>query len=206
MKQVISKRLSLVIVVTMLFVLLLNLFLQIESVHQSMEYNAQQTVNQISEILRENAEDLSRLSESLKEDYIVRAKAVAHMLVNHPEMEDSHDEMIKLAALFQVDQISLYDEEGTLYGGTHPEFFGRTLFDGEQVSFFVPMLSDKTLSLCQDVMPNTTDGKPMIHAAVWREDGKGIVQVGLEPGRILEAMDKNDPSYIFANLAVQDGI
>ena len=206
MKQVISKRLSSVIAITMLFVLLLNLFLQIENAQQSMEHSALQMIKQIEEILRGNEEDLARLSESLKEDYIVRAKAVAHMLVNHPEMETSLEEMIELATLFQVDQISLFDVEGTLYGGTHPEYFGITLFDGEQISFFVPMLSDRTMSLCQDLMPNSTEGKPMIYAAVWRRDGKGIVQVGLEPERMLEVVEKNDLSYIFSNLAVQEGI
>ena len=205
MKRVISKRLSLVIVVTMLFVLLLNLFLQIENAQQSMERSARQTIDRMEEILKENDEDLARLSESLKEDYIIRAKAVAYMLVNHPDKELDPAEMLKLAELFQVDEISLFDETGTLYGGTHAEYIGYTFFDGEQISFFIPMLSDKTLTLCQDVTPNTACGYPMMYAAVWRDDGKGIVQVGIEPGRILEVLEKNDLKFIFSNLAVQEG-
>lgn len=205
MKQEISKRLSLVIAITMLFVLLLNLFLQIESAHENMEYGAAQTIDRIEEILKSNEEDLARLTESLKEGYVVRAKTIAHMLVNHPEMEQSTEEMLKLAELLQVDEICLFDKEGTLYGGSHPEYFGFTLYDGEQISFFLPMLDDPSLSLCQDVMPNTALGKPMMYAAVWRDDGKGIVQVGLEPQRILDAVEKNDISYIFSNLAVEDG-
>ena len=52
------------------------------------------------------------------------------------------------------------------------------------MSFFAPMLQDKTLKLCQDIMPNTAEGKNMQYAAVWTEDGSRIVQIGMEPKRL----------------------
>ena len=206
MKQVISKKLTTVIAITMLLVLLLNLFLQIETAKDNMERNAHLMIAQIKEILRSNDEDMRNLTESLKEEYIVRARAAAYMVGNHLELERDSALMRKIAELLQVDEICLFDETGTLYGGSHPEYYGLTLYDGEQVSFFLPMLEDKTLALCQDVTPNTSLGRPMMYAAVWREDGEGIVQVGLKPQRILEAMEKNDIGFIFSNLAVQEGV
>lgn len=206
MKKAISKRLSIVIALTMLFVLLLNLILQIETAQESMERNALLMIERIEEILRSNDDDLKHLTESLKEEYIVRAQAAAYMLGNHPEMEQDVERLLKVAELLCVDEICLFDETGLMYGGSHPEYYGLTFYDGEQVSFFLPMLTDRTLALCQDVTPNTALGKSMMYAAVWREDGKGIVQVGLEPQRILEAVEKNDISYIFSNLAVQEGV
>lgn len=205
MKEIISKRLSMVIALTMLFVLLLNLFLQIESAQKNMEYSAAMSVERIKDILQSNDEDLLRLNESTKEGYIVRAKTVAYMMNNHPELDYDTEAMRKLAELLQVDEICLFDAEGTLYGGSHPEYFGFTMYDGEQISYFLPMLKDKSLTMCQDVTPNTALGKPMMYAAVWCDDGKRIVQVGLEPQRLLEAVEKTDISYIFSNLAVQDG-
>lgn len=194
-----------VIALTMLFVLLLNLFLQIESAQKNMEYNAAMSVERIRDILRSNDEDLLRLKESLKEGYIIRARAVAYMVGNHPDLDRDVEAMRKLAELLQVDEICLFDVQGTLYGGSHPEYYGYTMYDGEQISYFLPMLEDKDLALCQDVTPNTSVGKPMVYAAVWCDDGKRIVQVGLEPQRILEAAEKNEISYIFSNLAVQEG-
>lgn len=204
MKQVITKRLSLVIAGTMLFVLLLNLFLQIEDAHEHMARSANETLDRIEEILATNSDDLEHLTESLKEEYIVRARAVAYVVCNHPERENDVDELRKMAALLQVDEICLFDREGTIYSGTHPEYNGLSMISGDQISFFLPMLSDESLVLCQDVMPNTALGKPMMYAAVWREDGKGIVQVGLEPRRLVEASKKNEISYIFANLTMQE--
>lgn len=66
------------------------------------------------------------------------------------------------------------------------------------MQFFLPMLEDYSLQMCQDITPNTADGKLMQYAAVWREDHKGIVQVGLEPTTVLESMKKTELSYVFS--------
>lgn len=47
----------------------------------------------------ENEEDLERLIASLKQDYIMRAKAVAYMIQNHPERESDRGELKKMAEL-----------------------------------------------------------------------------------------------------------
>ena len=204
MKQVITKRLTIVVAITMLFVLMLNLFLQVESAHEHMVHSANATIDRIEAILATNSEDMKQLNESLKEEYIVRARAVAYVLEKQSQLEHDVSEMRKLAELLQVDEICLFDAEGTIYGGSHPEYNGLSMFSGEQISFFVPMLSDRTMALCQNVMPNTALSKPMMYAAVWREDGSGIVQVGLEPRRILESMERNEVSYLFSNLTMQE--
>ena len=121
MKEAISKKLTIVIMLTMLFVLVLNLFLQIESAQENMEHNSQLMIDRIEEILNGNEEDLVRLTDSIKEDYVIRASAVAFMLKNHPDLENSQEKMQRIADLLQVDEICLFDAEGTLYGGTHPE-------------------------------------------------------------------------------------
>lgn len=203
MKQVITKRLSLVIAVTMLFVLVLNFCLQIESAHEHMFDNANATIDRIETLFVTNEQELERLKESLKEEYIVRAKAVSYVLENEGRIENDIEELKKLAQFLQVDEICLFDTQGTICGGTHPEYYGLSMFSGEQISFFIPMLTDKNLVLCQDLTPNTSMEKLMMYAAVWRDDGEGIVQVGLEPERILQAIENNSSGQIFSNLTLQ---
>lgn len=203
MKQVITKRLSLVIAVTMLFVLVLNFCLQIESAHEHMFDNANATIDRIETLLVTNEQELERLNESLKEEYIVRARAVSYVLENEGRIENDIEELKKLAQFLQVDEICLFDTQGTICGGTHPEYYGLSMFSGEQISFFIPMLTDKNLVLCQDLTPNTSMEKLMMYAAVWRDDGAGIVQVGLEPERILQAIENNSSGQIFSNLTLQ---
>lgn len=204
MKQVITKRLSIVITITMMLVLLLNLFLQVESAHDHMAHNASVTIDRIEEIFYTNSENFERLSEALKEEYIIRAKTVSYILEQQPQLEYDVDELNKLAEFLKVDEINLFDKNGTLYSGSHPEYTGLTMFSGAQISFFVPMLLDKDLSLCQDIIPNTASNKLMIYAAVWREDEEGIVQIGLDAYHILDLIEKNEKQYIFSNLNMQE--
>lgn len=75
---------------------------------------------------------------------------------------------------------------------------------GEQMAFFAPMLTDKSLQLVQDAGPNTAEGKNMQYSAVWSADGTFIVQVGKDPQLVTEAMEKNEISY-FSSAQYQPG-
>ena len=110
--------------------------------------------------------------------------------------------MQKIARLLQVDEFHLFDTQGNLYAGSEPKYFGLNFSSGRQMQFFLPMLKDYHLQMCQDITPNTAEGKLMQYAAVWREDRKGIIQVGLEPTTVLDSMKRTELSYIFS-LAAQ---
>ena len=102
---------------------------------------------------------------SLKDDYIVRAKAVAYIIDAKPEAER------KIANLMSVDEVHLFDKDGTIYSGSVPKYYGYNFDSGEQIEYFKPMLTDKTLTMCQDVTPNTSEGKEMMYAITWNEAG-----------------------------------
>lgn len=48
------------------------------------------------------------------------------------------------------------------------------------------MLTNKSLTMCQDVTLNTSEGKAMMYAITWNDAGTMMVQVGLKPQRLLE--------------------
>lgn len=165
------------IIISVMFLLLcLNLFLQIRVGINNIERQAGLVVKQIEEVLDENEKNMKELMDSLKEEYIIRAKAVSYILENKANDETDIDELKKIAELLQIDEIHLFDTTGTIYGGTHPEYYNYNLDSGEQMAFFKPMLNDRSLSLCQDLTPNTAESKLMMYALVWREDGTGMVQ------------------------------
>lgn len=53
------------------------------------------------------------------------------------------------------------------------------------MEYFKLMLEDKTLTMCQDVTPNTSEGKKIMYAITWDETGTRMIQVGIEPVRLL---------------------
>ena len=76
------------------------------------------------------------LIKSLKDDYIVRAKAVSYIIDAKPEVEYDVDELQKIAALISVDEIHLFDTKGYIYSGSVPKYFGYSFDSGEQMAYF----------------------------------------------------------------------
>ena len=206
MKKTITIRLCIVIAVSMIATAVLSCYLQIKSAREVMESNAALRINQVKDILAKNDAEVEKLNENLKEDYFIRAKAAAYIIQNQPDVIGDLEETRKIASLLQVDELHLFDTEGRLFAGSEPKYFNYTFRSGEQMEFFLPMLDDTTLQLCQEVMPNTAENKQMQYIAVWREDHEGIIQIGMEPLRLLEAMEKNELPRIFNMMTTEDGI
>ena len=74
------------------------------------------------------------------------------------------------------------------------------------MAYFKPMLTDKSLTMCQDVTPNTSEGKEMMYAITWNEDGTRLVQVGISPKRLLEETKQNEISTVVASMPFYKGI
>ena len=139
---------------------------------------SQVLLDQVSNVIEKNKASEDDLIDSLKEDYMVRAKAVAYIVDARPEVEDDVDELRKIATLISVDEVHLFNTDGEIYAGTNPEYYGYNFDSGEQMAYFKPMLDDKTLTMCQDVTPNTSEGKNMMYAITWNDDGTKMIHVG----------------------------
>ncbi len=190
---------------TMFLLLFLNLFMQMYIRINSVKEQLNLILNQLEDVLEENEKSIDELMTSLKEEYIIRAKAASYILEHNISYENNMNELKKVAKLLQVDEIHLFSTDGVLYAGTNPEYYGLTMDSGEQVAFFKPMLDNYRLSLCQDLTPNTAVGKNMMYAMVWREDRKGMTQIGQTPDRLIAEQKKNQLSYLFSNMLLQPG-
>lgn len=162
--------------------------------------NSENVFRQVWQLLSENRAEL----QSVKEDYsrmcLHSAEAIAYIIQNDPSVLDDIDELKKIAVFCDVDEIHLFNEDGVIYNGTHPQYYNMSVNDGEQIGFFAKMLEDKSAKLCQDMMPNTAKKEMVQYSAVWSRNGKFFVQVGMKPERVMKATEKNELSYIFTLL------
>ena len=101
-----------------------------------------------------------------------------------------------------MDEIHLFDTKGHIYSGSVPKYFGFSFDSGEQIEYFKPMLTDKKLTMCQDVTPNTSEAKEMMYAITWNEAGNKMIQVGIEPNRLLNEVRQNEISTVVADMPV----
>ena len=174
--------------------------------NRSFDRTSQVLLDQVSNVIEKNKASEEDLIDSLKEDYMVRAKAVAYIVDAKPEVANDVDELRKIAALISVDEVHLFNTDGVIYAGTNPEYFGYSFDSGEQMAYFKPMLDDKNLTMCQDVTPNTSNGKKMMYAITWNDDGTKMIQVGIEPRRLLNEVKQNEISTVVANMPMYDGL
>ena len=163
-------------------------------------------LDRVVTVLDKNDQSEEELIESLKDDYIVRAKAVSYIVDAKPQVENDVEELQKIAKLMSVDEIHLFDETGRITSGSVPKYFGYSFDSGTQISYFKPMLTDKSLTMCQDVTPNTSEGKAMMYAITWNESGTMMVQVGLKPQRLLDELKQNEISTVVSDMPVYKGM
>lgn len=172
--------------------------------------NAQTTSNvlldRVIAVIDKNESIESEFVKSLKDDYIVRAKAISYIVDAKPEVEYDVNELQKIAGLMSVDEIHFIDDTGTIYSGSLPKYFGYSFDSGEQMAFFKQMLNNKDLTLCQDVTPNTAEAKEMMYAITWNEAKTHMVQVGITPKRLLKELKRNQISNVVADMPVYKGM
>lgn len=161
-----------------------------------------QAFHQIEQKLEQNQKELEEIRQEYTQTCLHNAEAIAYMLQDNPDVMNNRQELEKIAEFMEVDEIHIFDTSGCIVLGTCPEYYGYTFDSGEQMRFFKPMLEDKSLKLVQEITPNTAESKMMQYSAVWSKNGEFILQVGMEPVRVMKAMEKNELSYIFFYLRV----
>ena len=205
-----TKNKILKLVCLLIFVIGTAVFLEAAILYTVNNKNVYQTskvlLDQAVDIIEKNQKNEDDMIQSLKEDYIVRAKAVSYIIDAKPEAEKNITELKKIADLMSIDEIHIFDKKGKIYSGTEPKYYGYSFDSGEQMAYFKPMLKNKKLTMCQDVTPNTSEGKKMMYALVWNEAGDRMIQVGIEPVRLLQEVKQNEADAVVANMPVYKGM
>ena len=191
-------------------IIVIALFLEAGILYYVNNKNTEKTtkvlLNQVVDIIKKNQKNEDEMMNSLKEDYIVRAKAVSYMIDAKPEAEKNKKELQKIADLMSIDEIHLFDKTGKIYSGTIAKYYGYSFDSGKQLAYFKPMLKNKKMAMCQDVTPNTSEKKEMMYAIIWNESGDRMIQVGIKPIRLLEEVKQNEVDSVISNMPVYKGI
>jgi diguanylate cyclase (GGDEF)-like protein len=208
-KNSLEKRRKFIAIATIAILIVIMLLIEAAIIIHSNLENVRQTsvmlMDQIDRVIEQNEIDEAELIASLKEEYVIRAKAVSYILTKNPRAKTDLDELKKIASLVYVDEIHLFSTKGEIFSGTMPQYYGLNFDSGTQISFFRPILSDRNLSLCQDMVPNTAENRKMMYAMVWADDFSCLVQVGIEPMRLLHELNANEISKVVGDMPMYKG-
>ena len=192
--------------IMILIIIVVSTMVQIVNEHNQQYSLAVTAFEQIRHILEENQVELDNIQEEYRNTCLNNAEAVGYIIQKNPSILEDAKELKKIAEYIEVDEIHIFDETGKMFMGTHSQYFGYTFDSGEQISFFKPLLTDKSLKLCQEITPNTGENKLMQYSALWSKDKKVIIQIGMEPVRLMRNTEKNELSSIFALLRINVGV
>lgn len=132
------------IIILSIMIIVVALLLEASILKYVNDRNAHRTskvlLDRVITVLDKNDESRNELIESLKDDYIVRAKAVSYMIDADPAVEYDVNELQKIAKLMAVDEIHLFDDQGTIYSGSAPNYFGYNFDSGAQMEYLSPCL------------------------------------------------------------------
>lgn len=198
LKKIISHYIRSVTFLLVILLLTFILYIQLINEQKQAYISATETFYQIEQVLAENQEELNQTRESYRQTCLHNAEAISYIIEGNPSVLSDVEELRKIAELMEVDEIHIFDKAGRIYAGTHPEYYNYTFDSGEQMRFFKPMLTDKSLRLVQEITPNTAESKLMQYSALWSQSGNFIVQVGMEPVNVMKVTEKNELSYLFS--------
>ncbi len=198
LRNIISRYMRHVTFLLVAFLLIMILCLQFSHEQKLAQETAGETFYQIGQLLERNQQELDETKAAYRQTCLHNAEAIAYIIEDDPSVLDSVEELRRIAEMMEVDEIHIFDTTGRIYAGTHPEYYDYTFDSGEQMNFFKPLLTDKSLHLVQDITPNTAEAKMMQYSALWSKSGAFIVQIGMEPVNVLKATEKNELSYLFS--------
>lgn len=159
-------------------------------------------IEQVIHTLESNDKELETLSKSLDDDYLTRAKAAAYVLDSPNVSDESMDvsSMQYLAMLLNVDELHIIDENGIIISSSVAHYIGIDMADYKQTREFLTLLDseDEDAYLIQEMQPNGAEKKMIQYMGVRRKSKNGIVEVGFEPKRLMEARARHTYKYIFS--------
>lgn len=206
MNGTIKKRiLSKIIIGGILAVIIMALmcyFTQVGFSKASLTNTAAVRLSDAKERLADSKAEIADLTENLNSDYLSKTRAFSQMISLSPEMLDDQERLEEIRVQLGADELHVTDEKGIILWSTVPAYLGFDFNSSDQTKPFMSILTDSSVEIAQEPTPNGAEGKLFQYIGVSRYDKHGIVQVGMEPVRLSNALRNNQPDVILGGLTV----
>ncbi len=204
MKIIIIKRLAIAILISAVISFFISYFVQIDLSKNSFYADSEAKIDQIMENVAYNDEINFEMTESLKDEYLVKANTISRFLEYDPDLIHNMDALHDYMELLSFEEIHFFDETGTIFAGTNPEYYGYSFDSGEQMGYFKPMLEDRDLEMAQDLVPNTATQKLMQYVIVWSESKDIMIQLGHEPQHLIDQLKHTQLSEVMSSFITDE--
>lgn len=200
MQKTFIKYTMVIITAAIFLIFVINSLLTFQTLENQQFKTFYAKIEQVIHTLENNQAELAIINENLDEDYLTRAKAASYVLDKQKDLSGDVSEMQYLANLLNVDELHVIDENGIIVAASVSKYVGIDMNGHPQTRAFLSILesNDENAFLIQDMQPNAAENKMMKYVGVARKGQKGVVQVGFEPIRQLEAQSRYTYEDLFS--------
>lgn len=146
--------------------------------------------------------EIAQVTEDMSEEYLAKTRAFAEMIELNPSILESNDKLIQIRDELKVDELHVTDENGLIKWTTIPGYIDFDFNSSEQTKPFLPALKDKSFELAQEPQLNGAEGILFQYISVGRRDKPGIVQIGMEPKKLSDALKANQIDAVLKSITV----
>lgn len=207
MQKIFIKYVAVIMTAAIFLILFINGLFNSHTMRNQQYKTFQAKIDQMIHTLENNRMELALLNENLDADYLTRARAAAYVMDRQEDVLMDVSKMQYLADLLNVDELHVIDENGFIAYGSVSQYVGIDMADHEQTRAFLALLDsdEEDAYLIQEPQPNAAEARMMQYVGVARQGRKGVVQVGFEPKRQMEAQSRNTYDYIFSRFPTDIG-
>lgn len=188
MEKKLIKRLMRIVAIAAIVALMCVFGYQYFSSKKNCENNAKDHFVQIEQKIDSNAAEIERLTKSVGENNLAKSRAFAEMLALDPSILNDDSNLIVICERLMVRELHVIDENGIITNSTVPEYIGFDMGSGEQSAAFLEIIKNPTMELVQEPQENAAEHKLVQYIGVARKDATGVVQVGIEPTVLQDAL------------------
>lgn len=210
MKKMFARRLQWYMVAALVATIVFIFVLQTFVAKKDNSASASEKLDVVKEKLLSNDDEIKKLTDSLSENNLAKARAFAEILANDKTVLTNDKRLQKICDELMVNELHVIDEKGIITHSTIKKYIGFDMNSGDQSAAFMVIVDDPSKEIVQEPQENVIEGTVIQYIGVARLDGKGLVQVGIRPeiledtlantkiDVVLKDMDYGENGYVFA--------
>lgn len=202
MQKTFIKYISIFITIAMVLIVTVVFVLQTYMAKSKSIDDSYITINEIKQKVSSNNKEIEELIKSQSQTYIEKVKSFAYIINQKPDILESNSELNVIKQLLGVDQLHIIDEDGVIKWGTEKSAINFDCNSSEQTKPFLEGLTNKDFELAQEPQVNATTDEVFQYIGVSRMDKKGVVQIGMEPKRLEQALSNNKISKVLSGYTI----
>lgn len=177
----------------------LSFYFTNQLVENNMSQLAQSKLDEVQDSISGKRAEVSAKTQEVNREYMDKAKILAGIIDQSPDIITRASALVKLADTLGVDEINICDENGIVKWGTVASYYGMDFNTSENMKPFLGALTDKDFELIQQPVARSSDNALFQYAGVARKDKPGIVQIGITPQKLLKEIEDVDIGSIAKN-------